>query len=146
MDNKSSGITAPKTLSLFLAVVFAAVGLIFLVMPGGVLRFFNTVSRPLGMAPAPEVGHQFYLILAVAYMYTVTLLAWLMFRQPQNKAYPLLLSHAKLASSLLSFSLFFIHRPYLIYLANGITDGAIGLAVLFIYLRMRQNPTLEHSP
>jgi hypothetical protein len=144
MDKKSTGVSAPKMMSLFLAVIFAAVGLLFLLIPGGVLRFFNSISRPMGMARAPEVGYQFYLILAVAYMYAVTLLAWLMFRQPQNKAYPLLLSQAKLASSLLSFCLFFLHQPYLIYLANGIIDGAIGLAVLFVYLKMRQNPNLEH--
>jgi hypothetical protein len=145
MNKKGIGVAVPKMMGLFLAVVFAAVGLIFLLAPGGVLRFFNSISRPLGMGQAPEVEYQFYLILAVAYMYTVTLLAWLMFRQPQNKAYPLLLTQAKLASALFSFCLFFFVQPFLIYLANGIIDGAIGLVVLVVYLKMRQNPNLEHS-
>jgi len=146
MDKKSAGGTAPKTLSLFLAVVFAAVGLIFLLAPGAVFRLFNIISRPLGMAPSPETGYQFYLILAVAYMYVVTVLAWLMFRQPGNKAYPLLLWQTKLASALLSFCLFFFHQPYLVYLANGIIDGAIGLAILIIYPKMRQNPNPGPTP
>jgi len=144
MDKKTTGIAAPKAMSLFLAAVFAAVGLIFLLFPRGVLRFFNFVSRPLGMARAPEVGYQFYLILAAAYMYVVARLAWLMFRQPWNRVYPMLLWQAKLASSLVSFCLFFLHQPYLIYLVNGIIDGAIGLVVLFIYLKMQKNPNLGH--
>ena len=123
-------------MSLVLAVLFASVGIIFLLMPAGVIGFFNTISRPLGMKPAPLTGFQFFLILAAAYMYIVTFLAWSMFRFTENKTYPLLLAQAKAASSLLSFLFFIFHQPFLIYLTNGIVDGAIAVFVLVMYLRI----------
>lgn len=127
-----------KTTSLVMAVLFAAVGIIFLVLPAGVIGFFNRLSGPLGMKPAPLTGHQFFLILAVAYMYVVTGLAWSMFRHPGEKIYPLLLVQAKAASSLLSFLFFILHRPFLIYLVNGIVDGAIAVLVLVLFSRVRR--------
>jgi hypothetical protein len=113
----------------FLAASFAAVGLLFLSLPGGVLAFFNSLSAPLGFREAPLTGFQFYLVLASGYMYVVALLAWSMFRHPENETYSGLLVHAKLASSLLSLGFFIFHRSYLIYLANFMIDGLIGLGV-----------------
>jgi len=126
-----------KQLSLFLALIFAAVGLVFLILPKGVLTFFNTIGRRLGMAQAPEVGFNFYLVLAVAYMYLVTLLAWMMARHPLNKIFHFLLANAKLASSILSFGLFIFHQPYLLYITNGIVDGLIGAIVLWFFFKIR---------
>lgn len=127
-----------RLISLSLAVIFAVVGLLFLFAPSGVLGFFNMVSKGLGMAPSPEQGISFYLILAVGYMYLVTLLAYFMYRYPQDRKFPLLLANGKLASSILSFYLFILHQPYLIYVANGVVDGFIGLLVLFMYLKMKR--------
>lgn len=132
-----------RAVSLSLAAVFAAVGLVFLLQPGGVLEFFNFLARHLGMIESPQVGHQFYLVLAVAYMYAVTLLAWMMFRHPRDRSYPLLLLNAKISSSLLSFALFVLHQPYLVYLTNGIVDGAIGLVVLYFYGRLTPGPARD---
>lgn len=127
-----------KFISLSLAVIFFAVGLIFLFIPNGVLRFFNALSGFLGMPTSPVEGMNFYLVLAVGYMYLVTLLAIFMFCFPQDRRFPLLLVNGKLASSLLSFYLFLTHQPYLIYIANGVIDGFIGVFVLVISFRMRK--------
>lgn len=126
-----------RVLGYGLAAVFAAVGLGFLIAPGGVTVFFNTLSRPLGMESSPMPGRSLYLVLTAAYMSVVTLLAWNMARQPENRAYSVLLAQAKLASSLISFGFFAFHGPFLIYLVNGLVDGAIGAAVYQIAGRKR---------
>ncbi|MGE5740637.1 MAG: hypothetical protein ACM32H_01265 [Candidatus Aminicenantes bacterium RBG_16_66_30] len=125
-----------KAFSLGLAVVFALVGGVFLFLPRETLAFFNDISRRLGMTEGPA-ERSFFGVLAAAYMYVVTILAWSMYRFPGERIYPLILCQAKLASSLLSFLMFFFHAPWLIYLVNGIVDGGIGLAVLALFLKAR---------
>lgn len=126
---------AYKTMSFVLAVVFAVVGALFLIIPGETLAFFNALSRRLGLAEGPA-GRSFFVVLAGAYMYVVTVLAWQMFRRPEDKAYPLLLGQAKLASAVLSFLMFAVQAPWLIYLVNGAVDGALGLLVLALRRRI----------
>ena len=126
-----------KIISLSLAMVFGLVGLLFLFIPAQVMLFFNALSGAVHLPPAPAVGAHFYLILAVAYMYLVTLLAFMMFRHPVDRRFPSLLVHAKFASAVLSLALFILHQPYLIYLANGIVDGLIGMLVLLVFLRVK---------
>ncbi len=121
-----------------LAASFAAVGLVFLFLPGGVLAFFNSLSTAFGFRPAPLAGFPFFLVLASGYMYVVTLLAGLMFRRPENTTYSFLLVHAKLATSLVSLGFFIFHQPFLIYLVNFVVDGAIGLGVQALRLRQRK--------
>lgn len=125
-----------KALSLGLALVFAAVGGIFLVLPGETLAFFNGISRRLGLGEGPA-GRSFFGILAAAYMYIVTVLAWLMFRFPEEKIYPRLLANAKLASAALSFLMFAVHAPWLIYLVNGTVDAGLGLVALKMAARAK---------
>jgi hypothetical protein len=127
-----------KTLSFGFTLLFAAVGIIFLSVPDKVLSFFNTLSSSIGMVESPVVGWNFYVILAAGYMYLVTILAFLMFRHPENRDYPLLLTHAKLASSFISLVLFVLNAHYLIYLANFIIDGAIGILVLTLAAKTRR--------
>jgi len=124
-----NAMTLYRSVGFVLAVTFAAVGLDFLLAPNDVIRLFNAMSERLGVREAPTNGAGFYLVLAVAYMYVVAILAWHMFLHPENRAYPTILAHAKLASAALSFALFIGHQPYLIYLANGVVDGFIGMAV-----------------
>lgn len=126
-----------KLFSLGAAAIFAAVGLVFLFSPASALAFFNGISGYVGLPESPVQGAGFYLILASAYMYLVALLAYLMYRQPEQTVYPALLAHAKLASSVISLYLFLTHRPYLIYLANFAVDGFIGIAALYL-MRMRK--------
>jgi hypothetical protein len=125
-----------KAFSLGLAVIFALVGGVFLILPQETLSFFNALSRRLGMVEGPA-ERSFFGVLAVAYMYVVTFLAWLMYKSPREKIFPLLLGQAKVASSLLSFLMFAVHAHWLIYLVNGVVDGALGIVVLMMYFRVR---------
>ena len=127
-----------RSMSLALAAVFAAVGLVFLTAPGAVLAFFNGLSVSAGLQPSSIEGSGFYLVLAIGYMYVVAAIAWLMWRYPENFILPLLLVHAKTASSLLSLLFFFAVRHALIYLANGIVDGFIAAGVFWMYRRRRR--------
>ncbi len=127
-----------KSISFILILLFAITGILFLAIPDKVMELFNTLSSSLGMLQSPVSGWNFYLILAVGYMYLVSVLAFLMFRNPGNRYFPLLLAHAKFASSVLSLAFFLLQDHYLIYLANFIIDGIIGIIVTALYLRMRR--------
>ncbi|MBE3102157.1 MAG: hypothetical protein IMZ47_07825 [Firmicutes bacterium] len=127
-----------KLFSLTVAIIFAVVGLIFLFFPDWALIFFNSISGYLRLPQAPLQGTGFYLILASAYMYLVTLLAYLMYRHPEQNIYPFLLAQGKLASSVISIYLFFMHQHYLIYLANFVIDGFIGVVALYFFLKMKK--------
>jgi hypothetical protein len=124
-----------RIISLLLAVSFAFVGLMFFLAPDRVIIFFNGLAHQFGMTEADPIQGGFYLALAVAYMYVVTLLAVFMYRNPQNRTFPMLLVNAKFASAVISFILFFITGPYLIFLVNGIVDGLIGTGLAIYYPR-----------
>jgi len=127
-----------RTFSLLMVIIFAMVGFIFLFLTDGVLVFFNSIASHTGMKLSPVQGVNFYLILATGYMYLVSLLAFMMYKHPDNPYFPLLLTHAKLASSGLSLCFFILHQPYPIYIINGIVDGSIGLMVLYFYLQIKK--------
>ncbi len=129
-------VTPYKALSLGLALIFAAVGVIFLVLPRETIAFFNGISRRLGMIEGPA-ERSFFGVLAAAYMYVVTVLAWLMYRFPREKVYPMLLANAKLASAVLSFLLFAVHARWLVYLVNGTVDAGLGLVALMMAARAK---------
>lgn len=126
-----------RIISLSLCIIFIIVGLIFLFLTAEVSIFFNSLSRVLGMVASPIITRNFYLILAVAYMYLVAVLAYFMYRQPGNRFFPLLLVHAKWASALLSLYFFFNHSPYLIYLTNFFIDGFLGAGAFYFYIRIK---------
>lgn len=126
---------AKRIVAYGMTAVFAAVGVVFLAAPGGVIAFFNILSGPLGMRPAPVFGASLYSALAVAYMSLVTTFAWNMARRPKEDVFSRLLVQAKLASALASLGLFAICGPYLIFLANGIIDGSIAAVVYFWFRR-----------
>jgi hypothetical protein len=125
-----------RPVSLILMFLFAVTGMLFLFLPDKVLVFFNTLSPYLSLPQSPVISWNFYLILTSSYMYLVTILAFLMFRHPENRTYPFILVHGKLASSILSLALFLVYAHYLIFLANFIIDGVIGLVVLTLYFKM----------
>ncbi|HNW59935.1 MAG TPA: hypothetical protein PKI62_09695 [bacterium] len=127
-----------RGISLVMALLFGLVGMLFLFLPELVLRFFDRLSPIFGLAPSPATGARFFLILATAYMYLVTLLAAMMFRHPRETVYPRLLIHAKSASALLSFALFLFQSPLLVYLTNGLVDGGIALGVYALARPQRQ--------
>ena len=121
-----------RAAALGLTAGFLVVGALFLAIPDGVLTLFNRLSEHLGLPEAPPLGHPFFLVLASGYMYLVSLLAWLMFKHPENKVFPFLLVQGKLATSLLSLGFFLAHRPFLIYLANFLVDGLIAAGVWWL--------------
>jgi hypothetical protein len=127
-----------RAISLALAATFAAVGLLFLVLPDAALAFMNSLGRGFGLPEAPPGGAGFYLGLAVGYMYVVTVLAWMMSRHPADRRYPLLLAHAKGASGLLSLALLVFHRPYFIYAANGLIDLSLAALAWILYLSRKK--------
>ena len=127
-----------RSVSLLLCVSFALVGLLFLFNPGGVIRFFNGLSAASGMEEPPAGGMGFYLVLAVGYMYLVAVLAYLMYRHPLNRFFPLLLINGKLFTALLSVCLFFAYGQHLIYIANAVVDGLIAFVLILMYLKLRK--------
>jgi hypothetical protein len=127
-----------KPISLILSVSFGLVGLTFLFIPGDVLIFFNSLSHSIGFRESPDTGIGFYQVLAVGYMYLVTLLAYLMYRQPKNRYFLLLLINGKSASSVFSFAFFLLQEPYLVFLANGVVDGLIALGLVLFYRQLKR--------
>jgi len=127
-----------RTFSLLMAIIFAIVGFIFLFLTNGVLVFFNSIATYFGMKQSPVQGINFYLILASGYMYLVSLLAYMMYKHPDNHYFPLLLTNAKFASSVLSLGFFILHEPFLIYITNCIVDGSIGVLVLYFYFKIKK--------
>jgi hypothetical protein len=127
-----------RTFSITSAVIFAVVGALFLFIPDQVLNFFNRLSGPVGLPTTPVAAVNFYLILAVGYMYLVTVIAFLMYRQPENTLLPMLLANGKTASSVLSLAFFVIHAHYLVYLTNFLVDGMIGAAAWIFYFKLKR--------
>jgi uncharacterized protein YjeT (DUF2065 family) len=136
--NDNAWLKLYRSASLCLSLIFAIVGLIFLFIPDDVFLLFNSVSRLIGYPESSLQSFGLYQVLAVGYMYLVTLLAYYMNKYPENRFFPLLLIHGKSASSLLSLCLFFVHPPCLLLLTNGIVDGMIAIGVFVLYKKSRQ--------
>lgn len=127
--------------SLTLSIIFGIVGIMFLVIPAQVVSFFNAMSISYGLPASPTQGASFFLILAVAYMYLVSMLAFMMYRNPENSSLPVLLINAKSASSVVSVLLIIVHGACLIYIVNAITDGSIALGVFLLSRKIRERLT-----
>jgi hypothetical protein len=119
-------------------IAFLAVGMAFLFIPAQVLIFFNNLSGFFGLPLIPVHEAGFYHILAVGYMYLVAVIAYLMFRHPEVSRFPLLLAHAKFASSFLSLCFALVYAPHLIFLANCVVDGFIGLVAFCFYRKLEK--------
>jgi hypothetical protein len=129
-----------RSVSLLLCLSFALVGLVFLFFPDEVVRFFNGLSHAPGAEASFANGMEFYLVLAVGYMYLVAFLAYLMYRHPSDRFFPLILINGKLFTAILSLCLYFVHSPHVIYLANAVVDGLIALLLIPFYLNLRKVP------
>jgi hypothetical protein len=126
-----------KSISMSLSILFGVVGLLFLFLPEGILVFFNNLSTLSGFPKSPVQSASLFVILAVGYMYLVTIVAYFMYKNPENTVYPLLLIHGKSASSILSLFFFIFFAPYFIFLVNGIVDGLIALGVFLLSKKIR---------
>ncbi len=127
-----------RYISLILASIFFIVGLVFLLIPNLVIESFNIFSIRLGMKLIPRMENNIYLILAVAYMYLLSLLAFLMYKKPYIEIYPYMLTQAKFCSSILSLLFFILKNQYLIYLVNYIIDFFWALLVLYLYQKSKE--------
>ncbi len=127
-----------KYISLGMATTFGVAGILFLFTSDEVLAFFNRVSIVVGMEEVEPAAEHFYVILAVAYMYIVALLAFLMYRKPEEAAFPFILINAKIATSVVSILFFFIDKLLLIYITNGVVDGLIALLVILMYRSLKK--------
>lgn len=128
-----------RTAGGWLSGVFAAVGLVFLLIPSGVVSFFNRISAPWGFPPAPVAEPGLFVVLSVSYMAVVTALAWNMARRPGDLVFARLLALAKITSSVLSFGFFAFRAGTFVVLANGAVDGLIGLFVLWLGLTPKKD-------
>jgi len=137
-DHAKNFIRIYRIASLGAAAMFAAVGSVFLFFPDVPLIFFNGMSGSFGLQAAPLNGGGFYLALAAAYMYIVTLIAVMMWRDPLQPLYPMMLANAKFASSAASLYLFAVCGRYLIFFANFIVDGFIGVLAVYFFLKVRK--------
>jgi nitric oxide reductase large subunit len=118
-----------------LAVTFAVVGLLFLLVPSGVLDVISDVGEWLGNDHrAPHTQQYLWLALAFAYMVVITGIC-LLAQSDVVRYRPLLLVLAagKAASSLASLAFFLIQEEVFIYLLNFLVDGYLALASLWLW-------------
>ena len=135
-----------RALSFTGAAGFAVCGIFFLIFPIRVYQFFNTVSISLGMQLTPETGFGFFHIYTIGYFYITAALAFLMYRNPDNRHYPALLANGSFAVSVLSLSLFLIHKPYLIYIAGFTANGTVGILASTGFTKLKKNISKGPAP
>lgn len=120
-----------------LAASFAIVGLLFIVMPDGVLGALDDVGDwlPLGdFAPAPETTQQLWLGLGFAYMVVIAGIC-LVAQADVVRYRPLIgvLAAGKLASSLTALGFFLFDADVFAYLANFVVDGSLVVVSLALW-------------
>jgi hypothetical protein len=117
-----------------LAAGFAITGFFFIAWPDGTLARLTEFGDNFGdFTPAPETDERLWLSLGFAYMVVITFLAWIA-SVDVVRYRPMLLALAagKAASSLTSL-IFFIQDDVFVYLLNGIVDGSLVFASLWLW-------------
>jgi hypothetical protein len=116
-----------------LALSFAVVGTLFIVVPDGVLDVISDLGDEIGDFPrAPETTEQLWLALGFAYMVVITGIC-LVAQADVVRYRPLLLVLAagKAASSLAALGFFVFDQDVFIYLLNFVVDGfLVGVSLL----------------
>jgi nitric oxide reductase large subunit len=118
-----------------LALTFAAVGVLFIAVPSGVLDVISDVGELFGnQTRAPHTQEDLWLALAFAYMVVITGIC-LVAQADVVRYRPLLLVLAagKTASSLGSLAFFLIDERVFIYLLNFLVDGSLALLALLLW-------------
>ena len=119
-----------------LAVCFAVVGLLYLVLPSPSLDFMSNVGELFGNhTRAPHTQEYLWLSLGFAYMVVITGLC--VIAQSDVVRYRpllLLLAGGKAASSLTSLAFFLIQDQVFIYLLNFLVDGFLTLFALWLWV------------
>jgi hypothetical protein len=117
-----------------MAAGFAITGFFFIAWPDGTLERLTELGGHLGFdTPAPKTDQRLWLSLGFAYMVVITFLAWIASTDVVRYR-PMLLALAagKAASSLTSL-VFFIQDDVFVYLLNGIVDGSLVFASLWLW-------------
>jgi hypothetical protein len=118
-----------------LAASFAAVGLLFIVTPDGVLNTLSDLGDSIGsFTPAPETTEQLWLALGFAYMVVIAGIC-LVAQADVVRYRPLLLVLAagKTASSLASLGFYLFDQDVFAYLLNFLVDGFLALTTLWLW-------------
>jgi hypothetical protein len=119
-----------------LAGTFAVVGLLFLLVPSGVLDTISDVGEWFGNdTRAPHT--QVYLWLALSFAYMVVITGICLLAQTdvvRYRALLLVLAAGKTASSLGSLAFFAIQDQVFIYLLNFLVDGFLALLALWLWV------------
>ena len=117
-----------------MAIGFAIVGFFFIAWPDGTLARLTEFGEHFGdFEPAPKTDERLWLSLGFAYMVVITFLA-LIAASDVVRYRPMLLALAagKAASSVTSL-IFFAEDDVFAYLLNGIVDGSLVFATLFLW-------------
>jgi choline dehydrogenase-like flavoprotein len=119
-----------------LAVCFAVVGLLYLVLPSPSLDFMSNVGEIFGNhTRAPHTQEYLWLSLGFAYMVVITGLC--VIAQSDVVRYRpllLLLAAGKAASSLTSLAFFVIQEHAFAYLLGALVDGSLIFVTLWLYV------------
>jgi len=120
-----------------LAATFALVGLLFIVLPDGVLGALDDVGEwlPLGaFEPAPETAQQLWLGLGFAYMVVIAGIC-LVVQADVVRFRPLLLVLAagKVASALAGLGFYLFDANVFAYLLNFVVDGSLVAVALGLW-------------
>jgi len=118
-----------------LAFVFALVGILFIVVPGGVLDVVSDVGEWLGNdTRASHTQEDLWLALGFAYMVVIAGIC-LLAQADVVRYRPLLLVLAagKTASSLGSLAFFLLDEQVFAYLLNFLLDGFLAVASLWLW-------------
>ncbi len=118
-----------------LAASFAAVGLLFIAVPSGVLDTISDLGEWLGNDNrAPHTQEDLWLALAFAYMVVIAGICLL--AQADVVRYRpllLLLAAGKAVSSLASLAFFLVDEEVFAYLLNFLVDGSLALVSLWLW-------------
>jgi hypothetical protein len=116
-----------------LAASFAAVGILFIAAPNGVLDVISDLGDDIGdFARAPETVEKFWLALAFAYMVVIAgICAVVQADVVRYRPLLLVLAAGKAASSLAALGFYVFDSDVFIYLLNFIVDGLlVGVSLL----------------
>ena len=117
-----------------MALGFAITGFFFIAWPDGTLARITELGHHFGFhTPAPKTDERLWLSLGFAYMVVITALA-LIASTDVARHRPMLLALAagKAASSITSL-VFYFEDDVFVYLLNGIVDGSLVFATLFLW-------------
>jgi hypothetical protein len=118
-----------------LAASFAAVGILFIAAPDGVLGALTDLGDAIGsFAEAPETSEQLWLALGFAYMVAIAGIC-LVAQADVVRYRPLLLVLAagKTASSLASLGFYAFDADVFAYLLNFLVDGFLALLAVWLW-------------